>query len=99
MARGRVASPETTAGGRLLSAVSGRERWEMSAVKRRPEMALALEEALLQYPGVLGVSANPVTGRVLVHYSPDVIGLHVESLLRESLNDLSGLQSQVERQG
>jgi len=73
---------------RLLSAVRGRERWEVRAVKRRPTVALALEETLLQYPGILGVSANPVSGRVLVYYSPDVIGLHVESLLRESLNDL-----------
>lgn len=91
MIRGEAVSPEESAGVRLLSAVRGRERWEVKAVKRRPELALALEEALLQYPGVLGVSANPVTGRVLVYYSPDVVGLHVESLLRETLNDLSPL--------
>ncbi|MDT5268379.1 MAG: ATP-binding cassette, subfamily bacterial [Acidobacteriota bacterium] len=91
MARGRAVAPEELVGVRLLSAVRGRERWEVKVVKRRPEVALALEEALLLYPGVLGVSANPVTGRVLVLYTPDVIGLHVESMLRESLNDLAPL--------
>lgn len=93
MTRGRAVSPMESGELRLLSAVRGRERWEVKAVKRRREVALALEEALLRYPGVLSVSANPVTGRVLVYYSPDVIGLHVESLLRESLNDLSLLDS------
>jgi ATP-binding cassette subfamily B protein len=91
MARGRAVSPEELAEVRPLSVVRGRERWEVKAIKRRPEVALALEESLLQYPGVLGVSANPVTGRVLVHYSPDMVGLHVESLLRESLIDISPL--------
>jgi ATP-binding cassette subfamily B protein len=56
-------------------------------------MALTLEEALMRYPGVLDVSANSVSGRVLVLYSPDTIGLHVESLLRDSLNELPSLSA------
>jgi ATP-binding cassette subfamily B protein len=88
MIRGRAVSPTDTGELRLLSAIGGRERWEVKRIKRRPNMALALEKALLRYPGVLGVSANPVSGRVLVFYSRDVIGLHVESLLRESLSEL-----------
>jgi ATP-binding cassette, subfamily B, bacterial len=97
MSRESAVSSEESAEVRLLSAVRGRERWEVKAIKRRPEVALALEESLLQYPGVLGVNANPVTGRVLIHYSPDVVGLHVGSLLRESLNDLSPLTASFNR--
>jgi ATP-binding cassette subfamily B protein len=88
MARRRAVSPENTNGLRLLSAIRGRERWEVKALKQSPNTARALEEALLKYPGVLEASANPLSGRVLILYSPDVIGLHVESLLRDSLNEL-----------
>ncbi|HEY6187658.1 MAG TPA: ABC transporter transmembrane domain-containing protein [Pyrinomonadaceae bacterium] len=88
MARRRAVSPDDTNGLRLLSAIRGRERWEVKALKQSPHMARALEEALLKYPGVLEATANPLSGRVLILYSPDVIGLHVESLLRDSLNEL-----------
>src|SRR5918911_1985249 len=88
MTRGRAVSLEDTEGIRLLSATRGRERWEVKAVKQRPDTARALERTLLQYPGVLDAKANPVSGRVLVLYSPDVLGLHVESLIRDSLNEL-----------
>jgi len=89
MLPGRVISPEDSSGIRLLSATRGRERWEVKAIGRKPNVARELEKALLQYPGVLQVNANPVSGRALVLYAPQTVGLHVESLIRESLADLS----------
>jgi ATP-binding cassette subfamily B protein len=73
----------------LLSAIRGRERWEVKAIGRSPNLAQALEEGLMQYPGVLDAHANPVSGRVLVLYAPETIGLHVESLILNCLDDLS----------
>lgn len=89
MAVGRAVSRELQPGIRLLSALRGRERWEVKAIRRKPDLARALEKNLLQYPGVREVSANPVSGRVLVLYEPSTIGLHVGSLIRESLGDLA----------
>lgn len=88
MTRRGAVSLEDTEGMRLLSSTRGRERWEVSAIKQRPRAARALEDTLLQYPGVLGVKANPVSGRVLVLYTPHTVGLHVESLIRDSLSEL-----------
>ncbi|HMF57744.1 MAG TPA: hypothetical protein VK619_15480, partial [Pyrinomonadaceae bacterium] len=88
MTRRGAVSLEDTEGMRLLSSIRGRERWEVTAIRQSPRAARALEDALLQYPGVLDVKANPVSGRVLVLYSPDTLGLHVESLIRDSLTEL-----------
>src|SRR4051812_31026134 len=74
---------------RLRSAIRGRERWEVKALVRRPDIAQALEETILHHPGVLDVRANPVSGRVLVTYSPEYTDLNVESLLRDNLQKLS----------
>lgn len=74
---------------RLRSAIRGRERWEVKALRKRPDIAQELEAAIGQHPGVLDVHANPVSGRVLVIYSPEYSGLDVESLLRDSLQGLS----------
>lgn len=92
MAVGRAVSPEVRPGIRLLSAIRGRERWDVKAIRRKPDLARALEKNLLEYPGVSEVTANPVSGRVLVLYEPGTIGLHVGSLIRESLGDLSSEQ-------
>jgi ATP-binding cassette subfamily B protein len=88
----RAVSPEDKWGIRLLSATRGRERWEIKAIGRKPNMAQALENALLRYPGVLQVNASPVSGRVLILYAPETVGLHVESLIIDCLNDLSSGQ-------
>lgn len=72
----------------LRSAIRGRERWEVKALQRRPDVARDLETALLQHPGVLGVRVNPISGRILVIYSPEYPDLNVESLLRDNLQNL-----------
>jgi ATP-binding cassette, subfamily B, bacterial len=94
--RGAV-TPEEQPGIRLLSAIRGRERWEVKAMGRRPDLARALEKKLLQYPGVREVTASPVSSRVLVLYEPSTIGLHVGSVIRESLGDLSSQLSLARR--
>ena len=85
----REVSPQNKWAPRLLSAIKGRERWEIKAIGRNPNLAQELEKSLLQYPGVLEVKANPVSGRALVFYAPETVGLHVESLIREALSDLA----------
>ena len=89
MAGGRGDSPGGTSGIRLLSATRGRERWEVKAIGRRPNLAQELEKGLLEYPGVLDAHANPVSGRVLVLYEPETVGLHVESIILNCLDDIS----------
>jgi ATP-binding cassette, subfamily B, bacterial len=88
MSLGRAVSLENPPAIRLLSATRGRERWEVKAIGRKPNLARELEKSLLEYPGIKEVNANAVTGRVLVRYEPDTIGLHVESLIQDGLGEL-----------
>ncbi|UGQ11810.1 ABC transporter ATP-binding protein/permease [Yinghuangia sp. ASG 101] len=53
---------------RPRSVVPGRQRWEVTALRGRPEAARLVEEFLGAEPGVDGVTANPVTGRILVFH-------------------------------
>lgn len=79
----------------LRSAIRGRERWEVKAIRRAPELAQELETALMQYPGVLHVQANPVSSGVLIFYAAETPGLHVESLIKDCLNRLASLPPRV----
>lgn len=54
----------------LRSAIPGRLRWEIGALRDRPRRAAALEAALEQQPGIDHALANPVTGRLLVRCDP-----------------------------
>jgi len=73
----------------LLSAIPGRERWEIKALKKNPDLAQNLENGLLSESGVLRARCNPVTGRVLLFYSPSTLHRSVESLLRNCLKNIS----------
>src|SRR6202790_5458536 len=57
----------------LCSQVRGRERWYLDALEDNPRLAAAVELVLRSEEGIDGASANPLTGRVLVKYSPDLI--------------------------
>ncbi|MET0623365.1 MAG: ATP-binding cassette domain-containing protein [Pyrinomonadaceae bacterium] len=72
---------------RLLSAITGRERWEVSALRKNHYLARNLESGLLREPGILEVRSNPVTGRVLVFYDPAKISGSVETLIRSCLQN------------
>ena len=74
---------------RLLSAIPGRERWEIKALKKNHLLAQNLENGLLSESGILRTRCNPVTGRVLVFYAPAILSQSVEALLRNCLKDIS----------
>lgn len=76
-------------GMRLRSRIRGRERWEVKALYQKPGLAQELEKALRQHSGILDVTANSVSSRVLVIYSPETLNLHIEALIRNSLRELS----------
>ena len=54
---------------RLVSSVPGRQRFEVVRLKSRPRLAAAVELHLRKTLPVLSVHVNPLTGRILVHWS------------------------------
>jgi Heavy metal associated domain 2 len=69
----------------LRSRTAGRERWRIEALENRPRLAAALELVLSSEEGVERVEANPLTGRVLVHYCPNLISETIEELIRRAI--------------
>jgi ATP-binding cassette, subfamily B, bacterial len=66
----------------------GRERWEVEAIYRDPDLARELEITLSHKKGILSVSANAVSGRVLVMLDPNASGIHVEQLIKACLKNI-----------
>lgn len=56
----------------VRSAIPGRVRWDVAELLDRPELAAVITQALTSSRGVRSVNANPVTGRVLLHYDPGI---------------------------
>jgi hypothetical protein len=69
----------------LCSATRGRERWYVDALEDNPRFAAAVELVLRGEEGILNVRANALTGRVLVHYRPDLLSESIETMLRRAL--------------
>jgi hypothetical protein len=69
----------------LCSGIRGRERWQLGGLKGNKLLAAALAMALKGEPGVEEAVANPLTGRILVRYSPDQVQASVETLIRRAL--------------
>ena len=67
------------------SRIRGRERWYVDGLKGNERLACAVEVALTDESGVEEAVANPLTGRVLVRYSPDHVQAPVEMLIRRAL--------------
>jgi hypothetical protein len=59
-----------------LHILDGRLRIKLPQVKGAPQRALAVEQLLLGLDGVTDVTANPVTGNVLVLFTSAVIDQH-----------------------
>ncbi len=57
-----------------VHALDGRLRIKIPEVKNAPLKAREVEQHLALSPGVDQVSANPVTGNVLILYNPRLIG-------------------------
>src|SRR3989442_5858244 len=58
-----------------LHMLDGRLRIKVAEVKGSPAMATLVETELKELQGITRVSANPLTGNVLVLYDPDVVGV------------------------
>src|SRR5260370_27769618 len=69
----------------LCSQVVGRQRWYVDALEDNPRVAAAVELVLRSEDGVLAAQANPLTGRVLVHYRPDSLSDTVDTLIHRAL--------------
>ncbi len=59
-----------------IHALDGRLRIKLVEVKGSPSKALEIESRLREYPGIHQVSANPVTGNVLILYDPVKLAQH-----------------------
>jgi hypothetical protein len=82
------------------SQVRGRERWYVDALEDNSRLAAAVELVLRSEEGIEGAGANPLTGRVLVHYNPDLLSESIEVLIRRAIEfgpmsreEFSALQS------
>jgi hypothetical protein len=69
----------------LCSQVRGRERWYVDALENNPRLAAAVALVLRSEEGIEGAGANPLTGRVLVHYNPGLVSESVEALIRRAI--------------
>jgi Heavy metal associated domain 2 len=65
----------------LCSRVQGRERWYIDALEDNPRLAATVESVLRSEDGIEHATANPLTGRVLVRYSPDAVSETVQDLI------------------
>ncbi|WP_437605003.1 cation-translocating P-type ATPase [Sorangium sp. So ce834] len=61
-------------------------RWDVSGLKDHPRYAAAVESALEREPGIREVHANPVTGRLLLHYDRGLPRIAIEAKLRAALS-------------
>jgi hypothetical protein len=66
--------------------VDGRDRWHINALENSPRLAAAVELVLRTEAGITEVRANPLTGRLLVRYAPELLTESVETLLERALS-------------
>ena len=76
--------------------VRGRVRWDAPALYRAPQLAAEVERLLLQRPGIEGVRANPLTGRLLVYHAAGLplpqVGREIRTAARQAFNRLRGVR-------
>src|SRR5690242_3448857 len=69
----------------LRSRVRGRSRWYIDILEDNPRLAAAVELVLRGEKGIKSAHANPLTGRVLIHYRPDLDSEWIEALIHQAL--------------
>jgi hypothetical protein len=69
----------------LRSRVSGRDRWLVPALCGNERLAAGVEMILRGEEGILEASANPATGRILIHYLPESLNAPIDVLLQRAL--------------
>ena len=57
----------------------------MDVLEDNPRLAAAVELLLKSEEGILDAHANPLTGRVLVHYRPNLFSESIEALIHRAL--------------
>jgi Ca2+-transporting ATPase len=71
----------------IHAAVKGRARYKVDPLHRSPPLKHYLEQQLAAYEGITSVSANPMTGTVLVQFRPEVgegaIATEIEKLVKQ----------------
>lgn len=65
----------------LCSRVRGRERWYIDALEDNPRLAATVELVLRSEEGIEHAVANPLTGRVLVHYRHEAFSGPVQDII------------------
>jgi ATP-binding cassette subfamily B protein len=70
----------------VLSALPGRVRWRIPSLRGRPALADVLPAHLFSYPDVQKVTANPLTGGLLLEFSPHVPRETAEAWVVEALD-------------
>ncbi|MEU4966598.1 ABC transporter ATP-binding protein/permease [Streptomyces smyrnaeus] len=73
---------------RPRSVLPGRQRWEVTAVRGRPNLAQLLESSLRATPGITQAEASAVTGRVLVFHDASLDAREVARLLGRAVSQL-----------
>ena len=68
----------------LASSSYGRERWCFPGLYKNEELGIELESYLSDKPGITDVKANPLTGRVLILFSPNKLREKIHALLYQS---------------
>ena len=69
---------------RPRSVIPGRQRWDVPAIKGRPDLAEVFVAALLDYPGRMEVEANTLTGRALVLHDDALSSDDVATMVRRA---------------
>jgi manganese/zinc-transporting P-type ATPase C len=69
----------------LLSDVPGRQRWSVPSIESKPRLAAAVELALRKGTPALLVKANPLTGTVLIKWTPSQPPPEIRSIIRQTL--------------
>jgi hypothetical protein len=69
----------------LRSRVRGRGRWYIDALEDNPRLAATVELILQGEEGIERAEANPLTGRVLVHFRPGLDFEWIEQLIHRAL--------------
>lgn len=83
------------------TAVRGRVRFKIDRLKRGEHLKRALESALSDHGGINGVSANTVTGSLLIIFDPETrdlsrITVLIEEVLQFGVSDWETPKSQLE---
>jgi hypothetical protein len=79
--------------------VPGRLRVKLASIQWNEGRAFAVERALRRLEGVLNANANPLTGSVVVHFAPQIIGATsiLESLAEMGFGSAKPTQPRVAR--